>query len=276
MEASSISTMGKVSAGAKGSPRMPLLAQVAMLTRRSLVTEFRQPANIIPGLFLGVFFLLVYQASLSGAAEFFLKGQSYLGFILPLSVVSAGLTGAGAAGQALVRDISSGYFDKLLLTPISRSALLLGPMISSAVIITLQASVVILVALFLGLKSATGFAGLLSLLGFALLTGLALSGFIAGAALRTGSAGATTAASFLLFPLTFLTATFTPVALLTGWIKTAAQFNPITYTLEATRALLNQGWDGEAILRGLAVLTAVSIVTFCFAFFSLSARTRQR
>lgn len=272
----STTSQAAILAPAERSSRMPFLAQVAMLTRRSLVTEFRQPEGIIPGLFLGVFFLLVYQASLSGAAEFFLRGQSYLGFILPLSVVSAGLTGAGAAGQALVRDISSGYFDKLLLTPISRSALLLGPIVSSAVIIVLQASVVILVALLLGLKSATGLLGLLVLLGFALLTGLALSGFIAGAALRTGSAGATTAASFLLFPLTFLTATFTPVELLTGWIRTAAQFNPITYTLEATRAVLNTGWDGDSVLRGVAVLMIVSTATFAFAVFSLRARTRQR
>ncbi|MDQ6695352.1 MAG: ABC transporter permease [Chloroflexota bacterium] len=274
-----VSTATKAAASvapAAHAARMPFLAQVAMLTRRSLVTEFRQPAGIVPGLFLGVFFLLVYQASLSGAAELFLRGQSYLGFILPLSVVSSGLSGAGAAGQALVRDINSGYFDKLLLTPVSRMALLLGPIIAAACIIVLQAGSVILVALLLGLQSATGVLGLLILLGYALLTGLALSGFIAGAALRTGSAGATTAASFLLFPLTFLTATFTPVDMLTGWIKTAARFNPITYTLEATRSALNTGWDGGALLRGLIVLVGVSAVTFAFAFYSLRTRTRRR
>lgn len=54
-------------------------------------------------------------------------------------------------------------------------------------------------------------------------------------ALRTGNAAATSGASFLFFPLSFLTATFVPYDLLTGWIKTAAFINPITYILDAMR-----------------------------------------
>lgn len=258
------------------SRKMPFLVQVWMMSRRSLVTMFRDPAAIIPGLILGVFFLVIYEASLGGAAQFFLRGQSYLGFILPLSVISTALSGAGIAGQAVIRDIDSGYFDKLLLTPISRAALLLAPMIAAALVLVLQSSAVVLVGILLGLEPATGWLGVLTLLGYALLIGVALAGLIVGIALRTNSASATSGASFLFFPLTFLTATFTPKELLTGWLKVAAQWNPITYILEACRSLLNIGWEPQVLFTGLWVSLVVCVITFAFAYFSLRARTQRR
>jgi ABC-2 type transport system permease protein len=258
------------------SATMPFLAQVSMLTWRSLVTIFRDPASIIPGLIISVFFLLVYDASLSGAAAFFLRGQSYLGFILPLSVISSALSGASLAGQAIVRDIETGYFNKLLLTPVSRSALLLGPMIASALVLVLQAGLVIAVALVMGLQPATGVLGLLGVLGFALFIGIGFAGFVVGIALQTGSPAATGSATFLFFPLSFLTATFTPLNLLNGWIRVAAELNPITYILGATRAMLNEGWQPELIAQGLLACTVISILTFTFAWFSLRGRTRQK
>src|SRR5690242_9190972 len=80
--------------------RMPFVLQVTTLTWRYLVTVFRTPAAVIPGLLISVFFLLVYNSTLGGASNFLpgLAGKSYLGFILPLSVVSAALSGAGVAG----------------------------------------------------------------------------------------------------------------------------------------------------------------------------------
>ncbi len=259
----------------KRSATMPFLLQVVMFTRRSLILLFREPTWGLP-IILGVFFLLVYNGTLSGAAVFFLQGQSYLGFILPLSVISTALSASGTAGQAIIRDIETGYFDKLLLTPVSRAALLLGPIIASAIALVIQTVPLLVIALFMGLEPATGFLGLLVLLGYALLIGLALAGFVVAVALYTNSAAATNGASFLFFPLTFLTASFTPTELLTGWIRTAAEYNPITYLLEATRALLNSGWDAEALLRGLLVSILIAVITFTLAVFSLRARTRRR
>ncbi len=257
---------------------MPFLGQVWSMAWRSLVTNFRTPAVIIPPLIISVFFLLVYQASLGRASNFIpgLIGQSYLGFILPLSVISAALSGAGVAGQSIVRDIENGYFDKLLLTPISRSALLLGPMIAGAVILLLQTAAVTVVGIFMGLDPVTGFTGILLMLGYALLIGIGFGGFTVGVALRSGNAAATQGASFLFFPASFLTATFVPVEQLSGWIRTAAEYNPITYVLEATRALLNTGWDAEIMLRGLSSCLVLVVVLFAFALWSLRARTQRR
>lgn len=255
--------------------KAPFLMELAVVTRRSLIVQFREFTWVFP-LILGVFFLLVYNGSLAGAAAFFLRGQSYLGFILPLSVISTALSASGAAGQSIVRDIESGYFDKLLLTPVSRSALLLGPMIASSVWLVVQAVAIVGVAVLMGLQPVTGLPGVIVLLGYALLIGLALAGVVVGVALRTNSSSATNGVSFLFFPLTFLTATFTPLELLTGWVRTAAEINPITPLLEATRALLNTGWETDALLRALIVTLIAFAVTFTFAYTSLRARTKRR
>ncbi len=274
----SVLTTSALGVAAKGehTARMPFWLQVSTMTWRNLLVAFRTPAALIPSILISVFFTLVYKDLLSGAAAFFLPGKDYLGFVLPISIISASLSGAGVAGQSVVRDIESGYFNKLLLTPISRAAIVLGAILGGAIVLALQTSIVMATGLLLGLQPATGIGGVFAVLGYGLLLGMGFAGFTVAIALRSGSAGATQGATFLFFPLTFITATFTPVELLSGWIKTAAQLNPITYLLEAMRALLLTGWDAEAMLRGFLTCAALALLMFTFAFFSLKARTQRR
>jgi ABC-2 type transport system permease protein len=258
--------------------QMPFVLQVTTLAWRALRVTFRTPAAILPSLVISVFFLAVYQASLGNASGFLpgLVGKSYIGFILPVSIVSAALSSSGVAGSSIVRDIENGYFDKLSLTPISRGALVLGPMLAGAAIVVLQTLLVTTVGILMGLRPETGIAGLLVMVGYALLLGMSFAGLTVGVALRTGNAGAVQGASFLFFPLSFLTATFVPFDLLSGWIKVAATYNPITYVLDAMRTLMLTGWDAEILARGLSSCLVLAVITYSFAILSLRARTRRK
>jgi ABC-2 type transport system permease protein len=180
------------------------------------------------------------------------------------------------AGQSIVRDIENGYFDKLLLTPVSRGALLIAPIVAGALVLGLQTGIVVVIGLLMGLDPQTGFLGLGAVMGYALLLGTGFAGFTVAIALRSGNAAATQGATFLFFPLTFLTATFVPVSLLSGWIKTAAEYNPITYILEAMRSLLLSGWEGDALLKGFIACGVLGTFTYIFALSSLRARTRRK
>jgi ABC-2 type transport system permease protein len=257
-------------------PKVWLPMQIALLTWRNLVTIFRKPEALLPPVAISVFFLVIYRSTLGQAASFIPDiGGSYLGFILPLSIVSSSLSGAGVAAQNLVRDIEKGYFDKLLLTPVSRSALLLGPILAGAVILGLQASIVTGVGLAMGLRPATGLPGLLAVIGLAVLLGTGFAGFTVSAALGSGNAAATQGASFIFFPLTFLAPTFVPLNLLDGWLRTAATVNPITYVIEAMRALINTGWDGTALGRGVLACLILATAMYILAFYALRVRTRR-
>lgn len=254
-----------------------LLRGIGLITWRNLLTIFRTPAALLPPMAISIFFLVIYNSTLGQASGFIpsLGGNSYLGFILPLSIVSSSLSAAGIAAQNLVRDLESGYFDKLLLTPVNRAALLIGPILAGALILGLQASIVVGVALAMGLDPATGFSGLLTVIGMAILLGTGFAGFTVSAALGSGNAAATQGASFIFFPLTFLAPTFVPQELLSGWLKTASRFNPITYVLEAMRGLINTGWDSAAIWQGVLACLLLALVMYALAAFALRSRTRR-
>ena len=250
--------------------------QVFLLAVRSLTTLLRTPEALLPPLAISIFFLVIYQSTLGKASSFIPGiGGSYLGFILPLSIVSGSLAGSGVAAQNLVRDIERGYFDKLLLTPVKRAALLLAPILAGAIILGVQSTIVVLVGLLLGLNPATGFLGLLTVIGLGVLLGVGFAGFTVSAALGSGSAAATQGASFLFFPLTFLAPTFVPLALLSGWLAVAAKLNPITYVLEAMRSLLNTGWDAQAIGISILACLILAAAMYALAAFALRVRTRR-
>jgi ABC-2 type transport system permease protein len=255
--------------------RVPL--QILLVTRRNLVTIFRTPEALLPPLAISVFFLIIYQSTLGRASGFIpsLGANSYLGFILPLSIVSSSLSGSGIAAQNLVRDIESGYFNKLLLTPVSRASLLLGAILAGALILGLQAAIVVGIGVLMGLDPATDVAGMLTVIGLAVLLGIGFAGFTVSAALGSGSAAATQGASFVFFPLTFLAPTFVPLDLLSGWLKTAARFNPITYVLEGMRALINTGWDGAALWQAVLACLLLAAATYTLAVIALRVRTRR-
>ena len=258
-------------------PKAQVPLQILLMTRRNLLTIFRTPEALIPPIAISVFFLLIYESTLGEAAGFVpgLSGNSYLGFILPLSIVSSALAGAGIASQNLVRDLESGYFDKLLLTPISRASLVLGPILAGALILALQTGIVIGVGLLMGLEPLTGVTGLLAVIGIALLLGVGFAGFTVSAALGSGSAAVTQSAGFIFFPLTFLTASFVPLDLLDGWLAAAARLNPITYVLQAMRETLNTGWNSTALWQGVLACLILAIAMYALAVYALRVRTRR-
>lgn len=254
-------------------------SQLGFLTVRYLKTVLRSPAAFLPSFIISIFTLLIYKESLGNAANFLpgLAGKSYLAFILPGAIINSALSSSGVAGQVIVQDISTGYFNKLLLTPVRRSVLLLSATLVGAVILGLQAVLIALIGLLLGLDSATGLLGVLAIIGIAVLVGNALAGFTVSIALRTGSPAATQGGTFLFFPLTLLTAAFTPLELLGEWLRIAAQINPVTYILNSMRTILLDGWNNtNTIFFGIFLALLLNVLTFGFAINSLQRRTQRK
>jgi ABC-2 type transport system permease protein len=251
------------------------VTDIALLVQRALRTTLRVPAAIVPTIAISVFFLFVYNSGLAPVADLPGFQGSYLGFILPVSIVSAAVSGAGLAGQALIRDIEAGYFTKVLLTPASRLAIVWGPMVASAILLVVQVLAILLLGLLLGLDPATGLPGLLVVIGYAFLWGMGFAGYSAFMALRTKSAAAAQAATFAFFPLIFLSATFVPLEYIEAqWLRTAARLNPTTYVFDAMRALLNEGWRAEPLLIGLAVTLGFATLTGGLALWEARRATK--
>jgi ABC-2 type transport system permease protein len=248
---------------------------IVLLILRSLRDTLRQPATIIPNIAISVFFLFVYNSGLSSVSSLPGFVGSYLGFIVPVSLVSAAVGGAGLAGQLLVKDIENGYFTKLLLTPARRLAMIWGPMVASALILTGQVVLVMLLALAMGLDVAAGPLGFVLVVVLAFLWGMAFAGYAAFMALRTKSAAAAQAATFAFFPLIFLSYTFVPKEYVTAeWLRIAATINPTTYVFESMRSLLNTGWDGSSLFLGFAVTLGFATLTGAAALWAARGATK--
>jgi ABC-2 type transport system permease protein len=238
------------------------MTDVLLLVIRSLRNSVRTPAALIPNIGISIFFLFVFNSGLSSVANLPGFKGSYLAFIIPVSIVSASVGGAGSAGQALVRDIESGYFTKLLLTPASRLALIWGPMIAGAILLVAQVVLILALGLALGLKAAAGPAGFLMVLVYAFLWGMAFAGYAVFVALKTKNGAAAEAATFAFFPLIFLSTTFVPKEYIGAtWLKWAATANPTTYIYDAMRSLLIDGWKARPLLVGLGVVLAFATLT---------------
>lgn len=249
------------------------LEDLRLLTGRSLRVMVREPWAIVPNLAISMFFLFVYNAGLGGIASIpAFGGVPYLAFILPVALVSGSVGGAGAAGQALIRDLESRYFTKLRLTPVSRTALVAAPMVAGMLQLVVQTVLILAVALLLGLRLPGGLAAGVGVVLLAAGWGLGFAGYAVATALRSGSGRTAQAATFVFFPLLFLSDTFVPLALIkAGWMRDAAKVNPTTYVFGAMRALLAHQSAAVPVLRGVIAVAALAALTMAWA-----VRTAQR
>jgi ABC-2 type transport system permease protein len=236
---------------------MSAVGESWLLGRRALVETLRTPESTFPTLFIPLFFLVVNVGQAAkifpGSTTPFLHGQSYAAFQLPVSILLA--ASFGSAALYLVEDIEGGYFDKLRATPVGRSAIVLGRLMTEAakgVVVTL---IIILIALPFHVRVAAGVFGWLLLVVLAAGWGVVFSGFMQVVAIKTRNAAATQSSSMVFFPLMFLTPNFVPRDLLTPAMKWAATFNPVTYVMEAMRSLiLRSSVDWAAVGKGFLVV----------------------
>jgi len=129
-------------------------------------------------------------------------------------------------------------------------------------------------AMLTGTEFATGVPGMLAMVLIASVWGLAYSAIGFAIALKTGNAQATQSMWALFIPFVFLTTTFAPMEALSGWLATAARFNPMTYVLRGMRELTMSGWDAGELGVALAAVLALGLVTITAALLALGGRVR--
>jgi ABC-2 type transport system permease protein len=248
------------------------LRDVAAVAGRALRQIPREPAAVLPALFVPAFFYAVNLGALENLARQ-ASGLDYKAFLIPMAIAFA-VTGMSRA-PTLVTDIQGGYFDRLCMTPVRRIALLLGLMAADVVVIMALCLPVLAIGYGVGVRFATGLGGVLVFIGFSALWGLVFTGFPYAVALKTGSPAAVNACFVLFFPLFFLTDAVVPKQELTGWFSTIATYNPITYLLGALRSLITSGWQAGSLLEGLAALAGIGVVSMTLALSAFRGRVRR-
>ncbi|MFP3308692.1 MAG: ABC transporter permease [Nitrososphaeria archaeon] len=162
------------------------------------------------------------------------------------------------SGMSLIWDRRLGVLNKLLTTPVPRSNLVIGKSVASVIKSLAQASVVLLVAVLLGMRFRAGLSAL-DFLGTCLalsLLSMGLSSLFLLLALRSTSWESQMMIMNLVnMPLLFTSNSFYPLQMMPWWLRDVAVFNPITYSNEAIRGLL-LGVPGVNLYLDFAYLAA--------------------
>jgi len=247
------------------------IATIAAMLRRSANELIRVPGAAVPGVLAPTIFYLGL-TSVFGSLVL-LPGfdtDSYKSFMIPVSMLQgAGFTGA-AAGVNLARDIEIGLFDRFLASPAPRWVLIAGTVLAAAVRSLVPATVLLVVALAVG-ADWPGLGGLI--VAFLLVMGMAIVAacWATALALRYKTQAAAPLMQSAMLALILSTTAYAPQELLTGWLATVAELNPITYVVEGAR----QGFVG-AVTWADTWPAIVALVGFTVVLGLLALRGMRR
>ena len=249
---------------------------VAALSRRSISVQFRRSQLLLPTFVLPLMLLAVIASGTSAAQGLseFPDVSSYLAFVVPGTIIQGALLAGLTTGTQLAGDIEGGFFDRLLAAPVPRVSIVLGRLCGTLGLAAIQAAFFLLVALAFGADYPGGLDAALVVVVLASITAVGIGGIAAALALRTGSLALMQSVFPFVFVLLFLSPAFFPRELLAGALQDLAVVNPLTYVVEAVRALLSGDDRLGDPLAGMVAALGLAVATVLLATAALRARLR--
>ena len=213
-----------------------LLHQSWTIVRRNLRHIRRQPEALTDVTIQPIMFVVLFAFVFGGSIQ--TEGSGYREWLLPGIMAQTMAFASFVVAIGLNTDIDKGIVDRFRSLPISRSSVLIGRSISSLIHSSIGIVVMSLTGLAIGWRIHNGvLAGLLAY-GLLLLFGFAMIwiGILVGSAMR--SIEAVNGLMFTtIFPITFLANTFAPSENMTPWLRTIAEWNPVSSLVQAMREL---------------------------------------
>ncbi|MFB6205600.1 MAG: ABC transporter permease [Haloglomus sp.] len=251
----------------------------------------RNPFVLVVSLVQPIIFLVLFTQVFGSIAGRALPGGiTYETYLVPAIAIQVSLAAAVTSGIGLVNDIEEGMFQKVLVSPMNRTAVFLGKTLAELLRIGVQIVIILVLGVLLGAEVATGVAGALGIVAVGVLFSLWFIAFSNTLAVLTKDQESTIiGANLLQFPLLFLSSAFLPLESLPAWIQTVATFNPVTYGVDAARAIIldadvmtvievSLGYGGalDTVVPAAAVLGALDLALGAVAVFMLSRATSSK
>jgi ABC-2 type transport system permease protein len=244
---------------------------------REIVRFYRQKTRVVGVLASPLVFWVVIG---SGFGTSFRSGggqgqQNYLDYFYPGALIMIVLFTSIFAMMSLIEDRKEGFLLSVMVAPVPRSAIVLGKVLGGTTLSAIQGMIFLIFAPFAGIH--------LDLLKFLLVTvvvflvsfSLTALGFAIAWPMDSTQAFHGIINLFLI-PLWLLSGALFPIARASGWIRVLMYMNPLTYGVEALRALLYPGMETPFPLpSSIATLLLFSLVMFALAFLMASRRTTR-
>ena len=198
----------------------------------------------------------------------FFGASTYLQFFTPTVIVLVAVLGGILGGYSIIIDVQKGYFRKMLVAPISRSAVASGKTLSFGLKVGVQAVIICTISSIMGVSIATGIVGMIAVILIAMLLCLAFGGLSLAVAVSAKNVEAHQALlNMLALPLIFLSPSISSFESMPSWFATLARLNPVTYAIEPIRTIMISGWNLTIILPDLIVVGTFSIAMLLIATF---------
>jgi ABC transporter DrrB family efflux protein len=229
------------------SPLRLFIADVLVLTRRSIARIRREPETLADVTFMPVIFILMFAYVFGGAIRLPGSGSYHEYLIGGMLGMGLAQTAPGVA-VALVTDMSTGLMDRFRSLPMSRWAVLVARSIAELLTQMISAVIVVCVGLAIGWRVHTNAGDVIAALALALLFGYAFTwaGVWLGMLLRSPEAAQQL--GFIVFlPLTFISSAFVPTQGMPGWLQPVANWNPMSALAAACRHLFGNPNPAAAV-----------------------------
>jgi ABC-2 type transport system permease protein len=247
----------------------------------------RNPFVLVVSLVQPIIFLVLFTevfGNVAGSAvNRGLPGVSYETYLVPAITIQVALAAAITSGVGLVNDIENGMFEKVLVTPMNRTAVFAGKTAAEVFRIAVQITIILGLGVVLGAEIVTGLVGAVGIVAIGVLFSLWFVAFSNALAILTRDQESTIiGANLLQFPLLFLSSAFLPLSVLPDWIQIFARINPVTYGVDAARSLMidqdvmtviEVAWFGnflDGVVPGVTVLIGLDVVLGAIAVWLLS------
>ncbi len=230
-----------------------LATDIRTVFSRELRPTLRQPFTIVISMVQPLVFLALFAPLLPDIA-----GGSALQWFVPGIVVMSCLFATSMTGSNLLFEMQTGSHERMLVTPLRRPALLVGRALKEIVPMIAQAALIVAVCLPFGFEVHLGGAVLGMLILAAFCVGLGALSYTLALAAKNQEWLFWTVQQTLLFPLLLLAGMLLPIDDGPGWLRTLARFNPLTYVVDAERALFNGDIWAATTVRGLIAAAGVA------------------
>ncbi|MFC9943324.1 ABC transporter permease [Streptomyces pratensis] len=249
-----------------------LLRDTVTVFSREITPELRSPVGIVLAMGQPLLFLILFGSMLVGTeADLGAGAGDIWQWFVPGILVMMCLMGPLSAGHSMLSELTGGQMERFLVTPVSRTSLILGRTAKDTATLFAQAILITAIAIPLGMElHLTGALAAMALL-IVMAVGLsALSYVLAIASLPSGNLF-WMVTQMVIFPITLLSGILLPVEAAPGWLSTAAMVNPVAFVVEAARALFVGDFLDTSVLHGALAATALATIGL-----GLSTRAMKR
>ncbi len=238
-----------------------VLTETGLVFQRQMRILLRNPVWVFFGLTQPILYLVLFGPLLTRVQGGGLGGDQAWRVFVPGLLLQLAIFGAGFAGFGIIQELREGVVDRQRVTPARRVSLIMGRTLGNMVTIAVQSVVLILVAIPFGLSASVS--GIVSsvVLICLLALGISAASYAMGLILKDEDAFAPFIQGVSL-PLLLLSGVLLPMSLAPAWLFHTSQVNPLTYVVDASRALFagdfgdSHVWIGALVTVALGTLLA--------------------